>query len=88
MINNFDTGKIWWPNGNYFKNNYHLAEWYNGENSEIITYFDSWNDLKHKIESTDFDALRKKIKKYAKQHRTKNLNEWKTIFNKVTKSTC
>ena len=31
----------------------------------MITYFDSWEDLEHKIESTDFDALRTKIKQYA-----------------------
>jgi hypothetical protein len=84
MINNLDTGKIWWPNGNYFKNNYQLAEWYNKENSEIITYFDSWDDLKHKIESTDFDALRTKIKLYAQKHRAATIKKWKSIFSQIT----
>lgn len=83
MLNNLNTGKIWWPNGNYFNNNYNLSEWYNDEHREIITYFDSWEDLKNKIESTDFDALRTKIKTYAQQHYEKTLDQWKKIFTEI-----
>jgi hypothetical protein len=81
MLKNFDTGIIWWQNSNYFKENYHLAEWYNEENREIITYFDSWDDLKQKIESTDFDALRTKIQQFAQIHRNKMLRQWGDIVH-------
>lgn len=85
MFNLFRQGKIkWWQNSNFFKNNYHLAEWYNEQHSEIITYFDSWDDLKQKIESTDFAALRIKIQQYAEKHRHKTLEQWRNIFNKLS----
>ena len=84
MINQYNKGKIWWPNGNYFKENYSVAEWYNPEHSEIISYFDSWDDLKQKIEATDFTALRIKIKQYAEKHRQNTLEKWNTIFNKLS----
>jgi hypothetical protein len=83
IINNFNIGKIWWPTGNYFKENYHLSEWYNSENTTIITYFDSWQDLKNKIESTDFDVLHAKIKNYAQEHHFKTINQWKKIFTQI-----
>lgn len=80
----YNTGKLWWQNGNFLKNNYHLAEWYNEQHREIITYFDSWDDLKQKIESTDFAVLRAKIQRYTKNHRQNTLEKWKNIFNKVS----
>ena len=52
----------------------------------IITYFDSWDDLKHKIESADFDVLRKKIKNYAKQHRHNILEKWNKVFNTLSQT--
>jgi hypothetical protein len=86
MLNNISLGKSWWMNVHDLKNNYHMAEWYNDEHREIITYFDSWEDLKNKIESTDFDALRTKIKNYAQQHREKIIQQWKKIFTEITAS--
>jgi hypothetical protein len=83
MVKMYDAGIIWWPNGNFFKNNHQLAEWYNAENSEIITYFDSWEDLKNKIEATDFDALRVKIKQFAQTHRKTVLKKWNDIITTI-----
>jgi hypothetical protein len=76
--------KIWWQNVDILTKEPHLAEWYNNENSEIITYFDSWDDLKNKIESTNFDALQTKIKKYAQQHRDTTINKWENIFAQIS----
>jgi hypothetical protein len=83
MLNNLNTGKIWWPNGNYFKNNYHLSEWYNDEYKEIITYFDSWKDLKNKINTTNFNTLQAKIKLYADNHRIATIEKWNQIFQQI-----
>lgn len=84
MIKNLEAGNIWWPNGNYFKDNYHVSEWYNEQNSKIITYFDSWEDLKNKINSTDFDALQTKIQQYAQNHQAATIKKWTTIFSQIT----
>jgi len=75
-------GIIWWQN-NIFKSHYQLSEWYNAENSEIITYFDSWQDLKNNIELTDFVALRAKIKQYAGRHVDIMLSRWRAIFDEI-----
>ena len=83
MLTHFEKGTIWWPNGNYFKDNYHYSEWYHEKHSEIITYFDSWDDLKYKIESTDFDVLRTNIQQYALEHQKNVLEQWKTIFTEI-----
>ncbi len=81
----YNTGKLWWQNGNFLKNNYHFSEWYNEQHSEIITYFDSWDDLKQKIKSTDFAALRAKIQRYAENHCHNTLEKWRTVFDKLSK---
>jgi hypothetical protein len=62
----------------------HLAEWYNPERSEIFIYFDSWEDLKYKIQHTDFPALREKIKLYAKRYANQILDQWQNVFNSLT----
>lgn len=83
MCNLYDQGIIWWPNGNLFKKNYQLSEWYNNENAEIITYFDSWEDLKYKINSTNFNELHIKTKQFAENHVNKTLQTWKLIFDQI-----
>lgn|SRR5579872_304683 len=86
MLEHLEKGKIWWMNSHYFEHNYHLSEWYCDEHRDIITYFDSWDDLKNKIESTDFDALRTKIKTYAQQLHNKTIEQWRNIFALITKN--
>ena len=83
MMQNINEGTMWWATGNYFKENYHLAEWYNDEYKDIITYFDSWEDLKDKINSINFKTLQSKIKKYAKLHSAKIINQWRDIITQI-----
>jgi hypothetical protein len=83
MIKNLEAGNIWWQSPDLFKKNPQVTEWYNEQNNKIITYFDSWQDLKNKINATDFEALRAKIKLYAQQHRDTTINQWRKIFNQI-----
>lgn len=87
MHNHLNKNTIWWPNKHFFKENYHLSEWYNEENSSIITYFDSWEDLKNKIETTNFNELHAKVKMYAEKHLHTMLNKWKLILNQINQET-
>lgn len=82
----YHASNIWWATGNYLQDNYHLSEWYNAENSEIITYFDSWDDLQYKIASTDFDSLKTKIKTFAQTHKVTTINKWKSIIDNIKES--
>ncbi len=64
---------------------YQLSEWYCKKNEPIFIYFDSWEDLKHKIETCDYDAARAKIKAFAKEHQTQTLVQWKQLFTRIEK---
>jgi hypothetical protein len=60
-----------------------LSEWYQPDRQEIFTYFDSWNDLKQKIQEVNYPLTREKTKVYAKKLQTTMLERWKTVFNKI-----
>lgn len=75
--------------GNYFFSNLSAltikySEWYLPEHKDIFVYFDSWQDLAYKIKTTDYVALRKKLKSFAENHRASMLNKWKSVFTKCS----
>jgi len=86
MMEMLASGAIWWMDAHFFAKNYMLSEWYNKENSSIITYFDSWDDLNHKLTSTDFYLLKNKIQSFAQIHTTKTLEQWRSIINNIRSS--
>lgn len=64
----------------------HLAfcEWYTKEHQDIIVYFDSWEDLKHKVETIDFKAMGKKVKRFAQKHQKEMLRRWRMVFGTIS----
>lgn len=54
-----------------------LSEWYNDDNKENFVYFDSWEDLKNKINSTDYGLKKQLILSFAKEHCNKQLDMWR-----------
>jgi hypothetical protein len=60
-----------------------FSEWYNGDNKDVIIYFDSWHDLRRKIHQTDFSLLREKVRECGVKHRATMLNRWCDVFNKA-----
>lgn len=62
---------------------FELSEWYKPERKEIIIYFDSWEDLKRKVNETDYEVQRQKIQEYAAEYRLKTLKQWKDVFEKI-----
>ncbi|MCL5875984.1 MAG: hypothetical protein M1114_05935 [Candidatus Dependentiae bacterium] len=60
-----------------------LCEWYAPEHRDILIYFDSWNDLKEKIITTDYLAMQEKIKSFGKEHRKKMLLLWEEAFGSL-----
>jgi len=78
--------------GNYFHPNlgtllekklYGLSEWYSSEHQDLITYFDSWEDLKIKIRQADFSKLREKIHSFAAEHKEQMLDRWRGVFANI-----
>lgn len=68
------------------ENRFDLSEWYQPGREEIITYFDSWNDLKHKIATADYPLLKERTKAYAKHYQSLMLERWSKIFDQIPAS--
>ena len=64
-------------------NTYQFNEWYAPEHKELIVYYDSFEDLKQKVEQTDYLAMSEKILAFADNHRDKMLRKWRKVFAQV-----
>ncbi len=60
--------------------NFHLCEWYSNEHRDLFVYFDSWADLKYKMDTLDYTALSEKTKRFAQQHRMTMIKRWQEVF--------
>lgn len=65
------------------ENQFALSEWYSKEHKEVITYFDSWLDLKEKTLYSDFRKLHQKIKRYSAEHYELMFDRWTHLFQKI-----
>ena len=72
------TGFVWDQN---LRNNLNMCEFYQDEFKDILIYFDSWDDLKRKIETTDYEAVKRKNIEFGQQYRDIMLGKWNDIFN-------
>ena len=73
------TGNFWFQPP-FRKDLLQLSEWYSSENKDIFVYFDSWSDLKQKVNELDFNAMSLRVKTYAEFHKNKYLNMWNNIL--------
>lgn len=71
----------WMPNNNFAKDYLCLSEWYNLEMKKVLVYFDSWDDLKHKIDTSDFFYLKKRCLEFMTNHKKMMLTKWKKLIN-------
>lgn len=58
-----------------------LSEWYCDEYKDILVYFNSWEDLKNKINYTILKLQKQKIKKNGVEHKLLMLNKWEKCIN-------
>jgi hypothetical protein len=58
----------------------HLSEWYSDENKALFVFFDSWEDLKIKIDSTNYEEKKEYILNFSKIHEAKQLALWKNVL--------
>ncbi len=61
-------------------NQFELCEWYAPENRDFFVYFNSWQDLKQKVDALDYTKKRAYIRTRAQQHRADMLARWKQVF--------
>jgi len=63
--------------------NLQWSEWYFNEYANYLVFFDSWADLKHKMQSVDYDAMKPKIRSFGQQHRSVMIEDWKKLFGEL-----
>ena len=63
--------------------NLQWSEWYFKEYADCLVYFNSWADLKHKVQMIDYAAMKPKINALGKQHRIQMADEWKKLLKEL-----
>lgn len=56
-----------------------MSEWYMDSMKHLFVYFDSWSDLKYKLNNNSHLPLEKVTQSWAKQEIINNLNLWKIL---------
>jgi hypothetical protein len=59
----------------------YLSEWYCEDFKEAFIYFDSWDDLKHKIDTLNFKKQKKILRKIGDKHEKETLEKWKKYIS-------
>lgn len=67
----------------YYWHEPYYCEWYFGVHRDVIVYFDSWQDLKEKIATTDYPAMHAKIKAFGRAHREEMLDAWRGVVERL-----
>ena len=57
-----------------------LCEWYCDEHKDLFVYFESWEDLKFKVNNLNYDEKKKIIEDFSKKFENETLNKWKKIL--------
>jgi len=67
---------------------FELCDWWSPEFRDYLVYFDSFIDMKHKIEATDYIELKTKILHAGLAHRAEMLERWQKVFDELLTATC
>jgi hypothetical protein len=59
------------------------SEWYRRETRGCLVYFDSWPDLKEKIDSIDRASLSVRIRGFGRRHRADMIGRWREVFDEL-----
>jgi hypothetical protein len=58
-----------------------ISEWYNETMNHLFIYFDSWLDLKNKLNNNKHETLVETTKMWAEHEISNNLNLWNILVN-------
>lgn len=62
---------------------FELCDWWSPEFRDFLIYFDSWDDLKHKIDTTDFESFSAKVRNAGASHRVEMIRRWRALFDEL-----
>ena len=65
-------------------NNLEWSEWYFPEYKDVLIYFDSWADLRVKVDTATQDkGLKERIRLFGKKNREEMISRWQQIFAEI-----
>lgn len=59
------------------------CEWYFDLYKDYLIFFDSWHELKIKVQNCNYDYLRQKIRVFGQEHRNSMIAEWQKLFEEL-----
>lgn len=71
---------FWHQNSNMLPKYMQISEWYNEKHSKLIIYFDSWEDLKKKVSTLDYENHKSKLIEYGKKHEKDVCEKWNKVL--------
>ena len=71
---------FWYQNDIFLKKYINISEWYCEENKQFFIYFDSWHDLRNKINNLDYKKHKQDNKKFSENHKNIILKKWENIL--------
>lgn len=72
---------FWFQDNQYINTHLQLCEWYCDDLSNVLIYFDSWNDLINKVNTIDYTKQKEIISNFCKMHTERELKKWYSIIN-------
>tara|TARA_B110001450_G_scaffold179923_2_gene168102 strand:- start:3439 stop:4446 length:1008 start_codon:yes stop_codon:yes gene_type:complete len=64
----------------FITNVINISEWYNDKHKDLLIFFDSWEELKQKINTLNYQEHKLKLKEFGEKHIKITLNKWKNIL--------
>ena len=58
-----------------------ISEWYDEKYKDLLIYFDSWEDLRKKVHTLNYDKHKLKLKEFGEKHIKTTLNKWELVLN-------
>lgn len=66
-----------WFQDSYAFDNIEMSEWYCSENKNVFVFFDSWEDLRNKINTLDVVKQKEILKEIGENHEREMLEKWR-----------
>ena len=80
FFNKLREGKYFFWSPPFIPDLLELSEWYNPNYDNLLIKFDSWDDLKNKINTLNYEEHKLKLKEFGKKHEENILNSWKLLL--------
>jgi hypothetical protein len=81
--NPYGEGSFWFQTPFSLRNPniLYLSDWYSVEYADMLVYFNSWEDLVYKINTTNYEEKTRKVLEIAKKHNETTMAKWRSVID-------